>query len=182
MHSLGGTPIRSLKILLLPFILAAGLLALTACSDDDDGGEPLSFEDYAPAIEAVYQGSSSSITDLSDEFDEQEFEDEDEFLEANRDLIRDYADVFEGVADDADGINPPADVKDSHDALSAAAGAIAGAFDEYADAIETDDEEEKDRAVADALGDFEDACSDIRDTVQTNGVEVSLDCVFGEGE
>lgn len=158
------------------------MLAIAACSGDDDGGEPLSFEDYAPVIEAVYLDSSSSIMDLSDEFDQQDFESEDEFLDANRELIRDYAAVFEGVADDAGDINPPDDVKSSHDDLTASADAIAGAFDEYADAIDTDDEDEKDMAVANALEDFESACSDIRDTVQANGVDVTLDCVFGEGE
>lgn len=157
-------------------------MALTACSGDDDAGEPLSFEDYAPAIESVYIDSSTQVKDLSTEFDEREFDTEEEFLEANRELIKNYADVFEGVADDAGAIAPPDDVKDAHESLTDAASSIASAFDEYADAINTDDEDEKDAAVADALAEFESACFDIRDMVQANGVDVTLDCVFGEGE
>ena len=79
-------------------------------------------------------------------------------------------------------ISPPADVRDAHDRLTDAAADIAISFDEYADAIDTDEEDEKDAAVAQALEDFESACADIRETVQSNGVEITLDCVFGEGE
>lgn len=99
---------REVRLSLLLSLMAVAMLGLAACGDDDDDGR-LTDEEYF-----------AELTRLDKELDdrgEELFRDEEPGANALADFYRDAAENYQ---DELDGLNPPEDLQDEHDALAAA--------------------------------------------------------------
>ena len=107
------TTIRRVAVL----VSVAGLasLGVTACGDDDDGGDALTQEEF------VDQGNQI-CSDGNDELDAA-FEDLPDDAEPTPEQISEFADTFEenvgGQIDDIDELVPPDDIADEVDSILA---------------------------------------------------------------
>lgn len=162
--------------------LAVCLLALIACSGDDDGGgDPISFDQYGPEVAAIFDSSRDELQRLDDEFDEADYETDEELLEADRLLLRSFGAVFSDAARRLGEITPPENAAAAHQTFRDTAIEVAAAFDDYADALDTETVDDASDAVGEALSDFEVACAEVRAIIAANGPSIGIDCVLGEG-
>ncbi len=134
------------------------------------------------------EDSNSQMEEL-DGPEERDLASEEEQLEAIRDFYFDAnLAIMEGSFDEIEGLDPPAEVADAHDALLTAGGDMVAAFEDLASQLakaESLDDlfELFDGGGSEASGErFEQTCSDLQGIADENEIDVDLDCPSGSSQ
>ena len=167
--------------LFVPLIIAALLLAIGAIAAACGGDDGLTLEEYFRRIQA-----------LSDEFDErfeplveslnQEFDSEAEELEATRDFFNADIVIFRDFVNALDDLDPPAEVKGTHEEFMAAnmelVDTLQDVTDRMADVASTSELQEllDDPELEAATTRFDNACFSLEDIADANGIAFDLEC------
>ena len=163
---------------------AAGIAVLAlvagaaACSDD--GGKTLTLEEYFRKVEEL-DAEQQEATDKLDPAFEQLAPDD---VEGARDLFDQQLEVLDDFVDEMEKLNPPEEVRETHDEALALfrefREAFGDALDEAEDAETLDDMFAGfDEAAFAKIEEANQKCRDLEQIAADNGIEVNLDC---EGE
>jgi hypothetical protein len=171
-------PLALIAVLLLAF----GAFA-AACGDDGNGGGgELTLEEYFERLDAIMEDTNSQMDALEDP-EERDLASEEEQLEAIRDFYFDAnLAIIKGGFDEIEGLDPPAEVEDAHDALLAAGGDTVAAYEDVgsqlAEAESLADLQElfDDGGFEAASERFEQACLELRGIADENEIDLDLVC------
>ncbi len=171
------------RALITVLLLAFGAIA-AACGDDGngDGGE-LTLEEYFERLDAIMEDIDSQIDALEDP-EEMDLASEEEQLEAMRDFFDALLPIIQGAFNEIEGLDPPAEVEDAHDALLAAGDDFVAAFEapasRLAEAESLADLEgglfEDDSAFGSAGARSAQACFALQGIADDNDIDVDLRC------
>ena len=166
-----------IRILVVAVTLLAGALGLAAC--DDDGDDELSTEEYFRRLQEL----EDRFEDRSDEIDEAigdvfDAELTDETREDIEQYLADASDAIDDYREDLDDLDPPEEAEDAHERAVEGAEELRETFEDWRDRLEDADSVEElfEDADIDALERLSDACSDLEELAQDNGIDVELNC------
>jgi hypothetical protein len=168
--------IRTMKALAIAGLLLAGAAGVSACSDDDGGGNELTLEEYFEKLEAA----SDTFTEETDAIAEDLSDTED--LDEIRDGFGKLPALVDDFVGEMEDLNPPEEAQDAHDAAVEAGGEFRDAVDgvleelEDVDAVEELSEVLDGDEVTSADEAFSAACRDLQDLADDNDIDVNLDC------
>ncbi|MDZ4278246.1 MAG: hypothetical protein U1B78_03810 [Dehalococcoidia bacterium] len=181
-----------MKTRLLMMVLAAPLLAfgglVVACGG---GGGGLTLEEYFEELEQISKDVDDRSTDVEDEFSEDidNAEDDAEEVELTQAFLDDILSLGEELRDDLEGLDPPDEVADEHDAyveaVNGALDALQGIADEAEDADSRDDIEAlfDEDEFTEAGENVDDTCLDLQEIADDEDIDVDLNCGDdGDGE
>lgn len=164
-----------IRVLVAALALIGGGTLVAACNDD---GGSLSLEEYFERVDELDQAQQDRSTELEDELDALG---EDASVDQVADSFQDQIGVLRDFVDDMDDLEPPDEVRETHDeavrALNAAADQFASALEDFRDAasieaafaaFESADLSESEKA--------DDACRELQAIANDNDVGVDLDC------
>jgi uncharacterized membrane protein len=120
--------VRNAAILLACLL---GVVVLAGCGGGggDGGGEPLSKEDYEQQMQALQSDLSASANELQQAFSDPQD------VDAMSEGLNDAADLLDEASSSLDGIAPPEDVADAHQAMVDNSAAAAVKLREFADTV-----------------------------------------------
>jgi hypothetical protein len=163
--------------------MAIGAIALGAIACNDDK-ESLTLEEYFQRVDEIDNDGTERIdavfNGITDEDDVQQF----------REAFKDFAPILGDLADDLDGLDPPDEVRDEHDAMAEALNAFADKANDIAEDIDDIEAATPDElfAAIDEQGftetddAFTAACRDLQQVATDNSIDVDLDCEDEEDE
>ena len=157
--------------------IAAVALVMGAAACGDDGSKTLTLEEYFQKVEQL-DAEQQEATDKLDPAFEQLAPDD---VEGARDLFDQQLEVLDNFVDEMDKLNPPEEVRETHDEALALFREFRAAFD---DAL---DQAEDAETIEDMFAGFDEAdfakieeanqkCRDLEQIAADNGIEVDLDC------
>jgi len=175
--ALKGTTLAALAVLLA----AAG--AFGACGGDS---EALTLEEYferLAELDAEFEENTDALdAQLNEDFESIEPDD----FEAASALFVDFFDEavaeVERFVDEMDGLDPPAEIEDLHDAAVEAGREVANALEGLTETVREADSEEEfaaletDSSFEQASATFDESCVDLQDVADENEIEIDLDC------
>jgi hypothetical protein len=176
---------RFLRLTLITVLLLAFGAIAAACGGGGNG--ELTLEEYFERLDAIMEDADSRMEALEGP-EEMDLASEEEQLEAIREFYFDAnLAIIEGSLDEIEGLDPPPEVEEAHDALLAAGADTVAAFEEVgsqvaeaeslADLVELFDD-----GRLEAAGEgFEQACLELRGIADENEIDVDLNCGAGVG-
>ncbi len=174
--------------LIPPVLIAALLIALTSACGGDGGGEG-----DAAGLARYYQRVDELVDDVverGDELLEESFTDvdvssaEDAQLAASRAYLQGFVEIIDQFLDGLREIEPPAEVREAHDAFVEAADEFAGAssdvIGQIGDVLSPDGLREllAGGALNEAGERVEQACFEVQDLAEEHGIVADLNCTL----
>ena len=160
---------------------AAGIAVLAlvagAAACGDDGGKTLTLEEYFRKVAALDVEQQAATDKLDPAFEQLEPDD----VEGARDLFDQQLDVLDDFVEELDKLNPPEEVKETHDEALALfrefRAAFGDALDQAGDAETIDDMFAGfDEAAFAKIEQANEKCRELEQIAADNDIEVNLDC------
>ena len=168
-------------------LLVAGLLLCAVAAACGGGGGELSgehsLEQYFDEVDSIIEGLQERTATL-DQPSEQDFDSEEEQIEAFRGAFTTALPIFRNFVDDLDELNPPAEVAAAHGELVRGfedlVEAVEGLVDQLAD-VESASEFsdlllDPDSGFGSAIGQLAAACLQLQSVANDNDIDVDLEC------
>ena len=178
---------------LIPLALVAALLlslaaVAAACGGDDDdgggngggnGGAELTLEEYFQELQDLAVEFDERGTEVGDKFDDPSVETDEDAINATRDFLDGSLVVLTDFVDGLEGLNPPAEVQEEHDAAVTAGQAMVtlfeGLVEDAADAESAADLESLFEPLMNEEA-FSAACIDLQAAADEAGIHIDLRC------
>jgi hypothetical protein len=163
------------------------ILALAACNDDDGGdADTLTLDDYFGTVEGIFDNADQDTEELNSELDEQlgsaaSIEEE---IAALDQYLAGAVLVLDQTVQEMDALTPPVEAEQPHNDFVEAAGEVAeftGAAQEEIQGAETAEDvdsilDEFETEAAEAQFAVDEACADLQDLADDNGIQADLHC------
>ncbi len=165
-----------------PIFLALGALLLLGSAACGGGSQRLFAEEYLQKVQSIVETLSREASAAFPSEEESANLSPEEQKQAGIDGLRSLASITEDAIKQVDGLKPPEDLQQAHDALVEEGNSLAQGFGDLADQAEDvppdgiEDFFGTEVFTEETFAPFDEACSALQDLGAQQGVEVDLQC------
>ncbi len=170
---------NSRSLFLLPGVLLLGFVGIAAACG---GGGSLSAEEYFEKLEAIGNEAQEKEDAAQPSEEEAANAAPEEQKQTGIELLNSFAEINQDAFDRADGLNPPDDIRQTHDDFIAAGRDLVQKFEDLADQAEDvppegiEDFFNSQVFVEPTFAEFDEACFALQKIADDSGIGVDLAC------